>query len=398
MKTANMIKVVCIAGLTVACAWSLAGCSGASNSKGSGSVAATVNGTEISEDTITSYIESFRSSSSLTDETEWGQWLADNSLTPEGVREEIIDSFVTRELVKQGADEKGITVDSSEIDSYVAKTKQNYETDEKWQAALTQAGMTEQDYRDELELQIKSKNLQESFASTEDPSNEELIQYAQMYATAYDGAKRSSHILFDAADQQTAQKVLDQINAGTLDFAEAAKQYSKDSGSASNGGDVGWDKLNSFATAYTTALKDLQKDQVSGLVTSDYGIHIIKCTDVFTAPSEVTSLDQIPTAFLDNIKKALASQKKSEAYQAWMEEYKENADIVVNSMPEGLPYAVDMSKFQSSTSTDESTDASSTSSSDGTSSSGTATTDSSASTSSSTSSEGTSSSSSTTTQ
>ena len=141
--------------------------------------------------------------------------------------------------------------------------------------------------------------------------------------------------------------MLDKLNAGELDFAEAAKEYSKD-GSASDGGDVGWDKTSSFVEEYQTALDGLEKDQMSGLVTSTYGIHIIKCTDVFTAPEEVTSLDQIPSDWVDSIKSSLKSQKQNEAYQQWLEEYKESSDVVINPMPEGLPYAVDMSKYQTS--------------------------------------------------
>ena len=57
--------------------------------------------------------------------------------------------------------------------------------------------MTEDEYRSEIELQLKNRGLLESFASDEEPSEEDLLQYAQMYATTYDGAKRSSHILFD---------------------------------------------------------------------------------------------------------------------------------------------------------------------------------------------------------
>ncbi len=53
--------------------------------------------------------------------------------------------------------------------------------------------------------------------------------------------------------------MLDQINSGQLDFAEAAKQYSQGNaegtgGSAAKGGDVGWDKLSSFVTEYTDGL------------------------------------------------------------------------------------------------------------------------------------------------
>lgn len=348
MKKSHIMKAVCAVGLSAACVWSLAACTSGDQASGdSGAVAATVGDVPISEDTVTKYIESIRSQMGVTDEDSWGNWLAQNGYTPESVREEVVNSYVQRELIRTGADERGVTVDSAEVDGYVDQMKQNYDTDEKWQEALTQAGMTEDEYRSEIELQLKNRGLLESFASDEEPSEEDLLQYAQMYATTYDGAKRSSHILFDSGDEATAQEVLDKLNAGELDFAEAAKEYSKD-GSASDGGDVGWDKTSSFVEEYQTALDGLEKDQMSGLVTSTYGIHIIKCTDVFTAPEEVTSLDQIPSDWVDSIKSSLKSQKQSEAYQQWLEEYKESSDVVINPMPEGLPYAVDMSKYQTS--------------------------------------------------
>ena len=186
-----------------------------------------------------------------------------------------------------------------------------------------------------------------------------------MYASAYDGAKRSSHILFNTGDDATAQDVLDRINSGELDFAEAAKEYSQDTGSAENGGDVGWDKLNNFVTEYTDALNGLEKDQVSGLVTSDYGIHIIKCTDVFTAPEEVTSIDQLPTEFQDAIRTTVENSNKSTAFSEWYTSYEESADIQVNDMPENVPYNLDMSAYQTS-SDSSSTDATDASATDGT--------------------------------
>ncbi len=44
-------------------------------------------------------------------------------------------------------------------------------------------------------------------------TDEVLLQYAQMYATYYNGAKKSSHILFNSDDEATAQEVLDKINS-----------------------------------------------------------------------------------------------------------------------------------------------------------------------------------------
>ena len=173
-----------------------------------------------------------------------------------------------------------------------------------------------------------------------------MLTYAQMFASSYNGAKRSSHILFDSGDEATAQEVLEKINAGQLDFAEAAKQYSKDTGSAANGGDVGWDKLTTFVDEYQTALNDLDNGAVSGLVPSQFGIHIIKCTDVFTAPSEVTSTDQLPEEFVTSIRTMLSQSQSSQGYTTWLTEQREAADVVVNPMPEGLPYYVDMTQFE----------------------------------------------------
>ena len=365
MKASTIAKAVCAVSLSALCVVSITACSGnsTSGSKGVGGVAATVNGAEIQEEEVTASVESIRSQMSLTDEDAWGEWMVKYDYTPEKVREEVIDSLVTKQLIIQGAEEKGVTVSDDEVQSYVDQMKQNYASDDKWNEALQAVGMTEDQYKDNIKTSLLQQGLMKSFEG-DDPSDEDVLSYAQTYVSSFDGAKRSSHILFDADDEATAQSVLDQINAGTLDFAEAAKTYSKDS-SGQNGGDVGWDKLNSFVNEYTAGLADLSKGQVSGLVTSSYGIHIIKCTDEFHAPAELTSLDQLPSEFVDQFRSSLKSSNQSKAYQQWLSDAKENADIEIKDMPSGLPYDLDMSKYQS----DDSSDSSDSSSTDGSSSS-----------------------------
>lgn len=349
MKTANLLKFVCTAGLAAACATGLAACSGgganAASESYTGGVAATVNGTEIAEDTITQQVQTIRAQMAIDTEDAWGEWLVENGYTPETVREQIIDGYVDQELIRQGAAEKGVTVDAAEIDTYVNSMKANYDSEEAWEQALANSGTTEEDYRHNLELQILSQNLYATFATTDEPAEEDVISTANLYLSAFDGAKRSSHILFAADDEATAQSVLDQINAGEMDFVDAVKEYSTDSAATAQNGDVGWDKLTTFDTSYQEALDGLEKDQVSGLVTSSFGIHIIKCTDVFAAPEEVTSTDQVPEEFLEQIKSMVQQNNQSEAYQAWFSEYEEAAEIVINDMPEGLPYDVDLSKY-----------------------------------------------------
>lgn len=349
MKKISLAKSVVTVGLAAACAWSLAGCSGATGS--GGGVAATVNGTEISEDEVTAMVDSVREQQSLSDEDSWGTWMAQYGYTPESVREEVLDGLINQEILLQKAGDRGVTVDDATVDENVESMKANYENDEKWQAALSSVGITEDQYRENIKLSLLYQGVIESFADDAAPTDEQLLTAASTYATYYDGAKRSSHILFDASDTETAQQVLDQINAGTLDFATAAEQYSKDTGSAAQGGDVGWDKLSSFVTEYTNGLKELSEGQVSGLVTSSYGIHIIKCTQVFNAPDEITSIDQIPSEFVETIRSMVLQQNEQTAYSDWLSSCRDSSDVVINDMPSGLSYYVDMSKYSSSSDT-----------------------------------------------
>ena len=340
MKKLSFAKSLASVGLAAVCALGIVGCSEQTSDTPTytGGVAATVNGVEIPEDKVTQAIQDIRAQMSLTEEDAWGQWLADNDYTPESVREEIVNSFVDQELVKQGGEAEGITADPTEIDQYVETMRGHYDSDSAWAEALEAVGMTEDEYRDNIALSLVSQQLQEKVGEgAAEPTDEEVLESAKTYVSSYDGAKKSSHILFEASDEAQAQEVLDKINAGELDFATAAESYSKDTASAAEGGNVGWDRLSNLVTEYTTALADLNKGDVSGLVTSTYGIHIIQCTDVFEAPEELTSLDQLPTEFQDSIRTMLQSSNQSNAYYTWLEEQRNAADIQINDMPEGCP-------------------------------------------------------------
>ena len=354
------MKSACVLGLSAVCTLGVVGCSdsstpGVSNDGSvSGGVAATVNGEPISEDLVTNYIESLRTQYGLTDEGTWGQYLAASGLTPESLRENIINSYVELELMEEGAAAAGIVADEATVQGYVDSMKSNYDSDEKWQEALAAAGMTEDEYREEIARQLVSQEFTATFESTEEPTEEEMLQYAQMYSTMFNGAKRSSHILFSADDEATAREVLERLQSGELDFAEAAQTYSQD-GSASNGGDVGWDKLSNFVTEYQTALDGLGKGELSDLVVTQFGIHIIKCTDTFepetttaddgTVSVNITSVSQLPEEFQDVVRTAAQNQKSTENYQAWLTSERESADVVINPMPEDVPYNVDMSLY-----------------------------------------------------
>ena len=105
---------------------------------------------------------------------------------------------------------------------------------------------------------------------------------------------------------------------------------------------MGWDKLTSFVTEYQDALSALSVDQVSGIVESTYGYHIIKCTGYFHVDNEVTSIDEVPEEIRTYISNIVKTQAQSEAYTNWWNDYKEKADLQINPMPENVPYNVSL--------------------------------------------------------
>ncbi len=163
MKKLSFAKSLASVGLAAVCALGIVGCSEQTSDTPTytGGVAATVNGVEIPEDKVTQAIQDIRAQMSLTEEDAWGQWLADNDYTPESVREEIVNSFVDQELVKQGGEAEGITADPTEIDQYVETMRGHYDSDSAWAEALEAVGMTEDEYRHNIALSLVSQQLQE---------------------------------------------------------------------------------------------------------------------------------------------------------------------------------------------------------------------------------------------
>lgn len=102
--------------------------------------------------------------------------------------------------------------------------------------------------------------------------------------------RRASHILIAvakdapaaerAAAKERAQALLAQVRKAPETFAEVAKKNSQDPGSASKGGDLGFFGRGAMVKPFEDAAFGLEKNAISDVVTSDFGYHIIKLTDI----------------------------------------------------------------------------------------------------------------------
>ena len=369
-KTVKIVLVV-IGVLAMLLSVSAMACSGlmsqtesaSSGYKLTGGVAATINGTNLTEDTVTKQIMSMRTSYGYTKDKDWAQYLVDNDLTPKKYRKQLIDSYTQQILLQQAQKENGVTVSDKEVEKAWKDACKSAGGAKTFKETLKTYGYTEDTYKDSLKESLAQQKLKDAVAPTSKPKDSEIVDYINENLSNYNDARRSSNILIkvdsDASDEDKAaakakaQECLDKINSGELSFEDAVEQYSDDTGSKDKKGDVGWDKLTTFVDSYQAALEGLNKGDVSDVVESTYGYHVIKCTDYFHVDNQVDDIKQVPKDIKKYVSNVVKTQAESTAYSEWLEQYKKDADITVNPMPKDVPYNVSL-KGVTKSSTDDS--------------------------------------------
>lgn len=362
----NRLKMAGAIALTIALGGTMVACgnNGAANggiSDTSQGVAATVKvkdkddkelTLQIGEKIVTEYVQDFRERQELTDDEAWAKWMADNALTPADVRTQVINFYEQELLLDEAAKMYDVKVEESEVQEALQSIKDQFDSDEAYQEALSATGMTEEEYVEKVlepnTLQTKLAEAVEAAEGNNTDVDAQALAMAQSMESVLDGARRSSHILFNAEDEATANEVVAQLRDGSLSWDDAVAQYSIDDYSKSNGGDNGWNAINTFVEAYDNALVQLNADEISDPVTSDYGIHIIKCTEVYQVPEGgITSLDQLPTEIAEAMRLQVENSS-SDTFTAWFSNFLNSAQLDVHDMPSGLPYDVDMSAYTAS--------------------------------------------------
>lgn len=341
-------------------------CSGFINMKNgpdyklTGGVAAEVNGLAVTEDTVTKQIMAMRSSGDYDDDADWAQYLVDQGLTPESLREYIVEDYINQLLMQNAIKEYNIQVSDAELNDAWNQTVAGYESEDAFIELLEQIGYTKDSYKESMAGNIAQQKLRDTVAPKNDVSDEDIVAYYNDNVEMFNDARKSSHILFAVnedgsnKDEQraAAQEVLDKLNAGEITFEDAAKEHSDD-GSGAQGGNVGWDRLTTFVPEYQQALSQLGVGEMSGIIESQFGFHIIMCTDAFMLDQPASSADELPDEFVDYIRNICANQGTDEAYANWQKEYRESADIHINPMPEDVPYNVSLDGVVPSTPEDK---------------------------------------------
>lgn len=146
--------------------------------------------------------------------------------------------------------------------------------------------------------------------------------------------RRASHILINAskdmpaearkAARDKAQALLEQVRKAPDSFADVAKKNSQDAGSAPNGGDLDYFGRGAMVKPFEDAAFAMKKGEISDVVESDFGFHIIKVTDI-KAPKQ-RSFEELRPSMEADLKTQQAQRKFAEVAESFTNGVYEQSD------------------------------------------------------------------------
>ena len=308
-----------------------------SGTKPTTNLAASVNGTRISEQALAEAAANYRNQVIQTYQ-QMGQDTSSLLAGASGALFQLqVESRALQELVRQVL----YTQEASRRKVRVPEDKVNAEFDAQYNALLENYQLTEADLasllagqgqtlsgwkakvRASVAGQLRDQALRAAVVTPLQPTDEELQAYFEKNISTYDKPEeiRASHIL--VADQAEAQAILERLKNGE-DFAALAKESSTDTGSTQNGGDLGWFSRGKMVKEFEDAAFALQVGETSGIVQSQYGFHIIRATDR-RAPSTPTLAEA-----KDQVKSDYTTEKQDQEFSAWYAKLYGLAKVEIN--------------------------------------------------------------------
>lgn len=289
---------------------------------------AAVNGTGITRVDLDNNVEAYRKRQGLSLDAIGG---------PRQYRElkqKVLDVLIDQELLWQEAGRKGLVVSDAEVAEMLKTMSDNEPSREAYLGKLKTAGFSEEDFSQDLKRRLSVIRLiKEDIARDVKVSSEEIHTF---YMDNPEQFKRPEeihvrHILVkvdDKGDEKAEQaamakieSVLAEVKADT-DFAELARKHSEGP-SAPKGGDLGFISKGQTAPSFELAAFSLKAGEISGVVQTSYGLHIIKVEER-RAGDIITE-----KAAAEGIRNLLISQKTNKAIKQRVKALRTQGDIEI---------------------------------------------------------------------
>jgi peptidyl-prolyl cis-trans isomerase C len=247
----------------------------------------------------------------------------------------LLDQLVVHTLLEQEARARGLAATEADVDAKLKEVRQRFATQQDFDDALAERGLTLAALRQDAGRDITAnKVIDAELSALPGPTDDETREYYARNADKFTEQEtiRASHILIqvardaDAATKAKARATIDSVLAKAKagqDFGALAKEFSQDPGSGAQGGDLNYFRRGMMVPEFNDAAFALQPGQLSDVVTTQFGYHVIKVTD--RKPGRVVPLEEAAP----RIKQVLTGQKTQERRDAFIEGLRAKAKIEI---------------------------------------------------------------------
>ena len=242
------------------------------------------------------------------------------------LEEKALDQAIGAKLLLDRAQELDIPLMAADIDAEVSKVVTQVGGPENYKKALDAQGITEVQFRKELEKGAKvNKLVEQACAGVADPTEDEVAKFYEAHKAEFVVPHQvlCQHILVKGSDDAALDKIKairERIVSGGADFAEEAKKNS-DCPSGQEGGSLGWFGRGMMVPEFDKVAFEMKKGEISGVVTTQFGYHIIYRAD------EKGGGQQTLVDVHDQIKDLLRHEARGRAMDAFVAELRANAKI-----------------------------------------------------------------------
>lgn len=244
------------------------------------------------------------------------------------IQKAVIDQLVAMKIVVQEARKRNLMATDKEVDEQLTGIRQRFPSENDFNSALARNGFTATTLRDAIRVNLTQKRLADAVAQGEVSEDEMRAQFDKNRAQYDKPAQiKVSHILFRVSDKnqeavaQAKAKIVQSKLAEGAKFEDLAKQYSDDPGSAQRGGDLGFVTKGSLVKEFEDAAWSLKPGDTSGLVRTQYGLHIIRVFEVKDA--QKADFDKAKAEIRDQ----LLQTKREKAFEGWLDQQRKVAKI-----------------------------------------------------------------------
>ncbi len=242
------------------------------------------------------------------------------------LEEKALDQAIGAKLLLDQAAKLDLPVSAADIDAEVAKVVAQVGGAENYRKALAAQGITEEQFRKELEKGAKvNKLVEQACSSVAEPTDDEVAAFYAAHKAEYVAPEQvlCQHILVKGSDDAALDKIKGiraRIVDGRADFAEEAKKHS-DCPSGQQGGSLGWFGRGMMVPEFDKVAFEMAKGEVSNIVTTQFGYHIIYKADQ-KGGGQQTLVD-----VHDQIRDLLRHEARGRAMDAYVAELREKATI-----------------------------------------------------------------------